>query len=445
MATTPSVGGTVHTPSTPLHGAAYDSYEPYSPRYQTRASSRKLLRQANTPEPESRATVVQQSRLSTPPSRRQASSSLNPALSPPQTARRSPKRKVSGRNFTTSLASPEPPGTMEDFASAMPPMTGHGQSQIFSANTTIHEGMLPTPVKTPRKKQVANVQTAARALFQDQPQDLQDVAAIPRKPKKGRRYNGFSLESFTTEEDGTNSQIQIFTDSRDRVPEHDTNEDNPFVDHPGNGEGSSSKKNVGGSKRRKISGPRPADKDVEEAIRKDDGMIYVFRGRKIFRKFESDDEEEQLEIDPEDLGLLQHSGTAMDAGTLRRPLIRKNIKPTRLFQQQGQKRSQEIEREEEAVTDIEDACNKSQNQHASGSVTPHDDSSHRDSSSAARTSVQSFITKEHLEAESDGSAVASASGAKKASPFDSWKRVKKGSASQIGKGKKRALEVNADD
>ena len=138
----------------------------------------------------------------------------------------------------------------------------------------MHEGMLPTPVKTPRKKTIANVEAAARALFQDQPHDLQEVVAAPRRSKKSRRYNGFSLESFAAENGHTTNGIQIFTDSRDKVPEIDPSEDNPFYER-GPGKGTSSKKVAGGSKRRKISGESKKDKDVEAAINHDEGMIYV--------------------------------------------------------------------------------------------------------------------------------------------------------------------------
>ena len=277
MATTPSVGGPIHTPATPLHGAAYDSYEPYSARYQTRATSRKLQQpNETTPEPSSRAEVAlsqQRKRLSTPPARFSSVHHFNRALSPPQTVRRSPRRKANNRVFPDSPTSPST-ANMDEFAPTAPRGLD-SSSHPFSSTTTMHEGMLPTPVKTPRKKPVANVQAAARALFQDQPLDLQEVAAAPSRSKKARRYNGFSLESFSAEGDGTGSNIQIFTDSRDRVPEMDASDDNPFLDHPRKRESTSSKKVAGISKRRKISGERKKDADVEEAIEKDEGMIYV--------------------------------------------------------------------------------------------------------------------------------------------------------------------------
>ena len=96
----------------------------------------------------------------------------------------------------------------------------------------------------------------------------------PRRGRKGRRYNGFSLESFRENgEDGTNN-IHVFTDSRDRVPQPDEEENNPFIDQqpqeqPSTGSGSRA------SKRRKIGGGSKMDAQVEDAIKKDEGMVYV--------------------------------------------------------------------------------------------------------------------------------------------------------------------------
>ena len=136
---------------------------------------------------------------------------------------------------------------------------------------------MPTPVKTPRKKKVANVEAAARALFQDQPEDLEEVVSSSKRSKKSRRYNGFSLESFSVDEGDSSNQIQIFTDSKDKIPELDLSENNPFIDHDDTaaGESTSSKPVRRTSKRRKISGASQMDKDVEEAIKNDKGMIYV--------------------------------------------------------------------------------------------------------------------------------------------------------------------------
>lgn len=137
------------------------------------------------------------------------------------------------------------------------------------------DGMLPTPVKTPRKKIIPGVNAAARALFQDQPVLGEEVVSTSRRGRKGKRHNGFTLESFSAEDEGASDNIQIFTDSRDNVPQVDVTEDNPFVDHAAGKGGSSSKKVAGTSKRRKVGGERKPDPEVEEAIKQGDGMVFV--------------------------------------------------------------------------------------------------------------------------------------------------------------------------
>jgi hypothetical protein len=136
------------------------------------------------------------------------------------------------------------------------------------------DGMLPTPVKTPRKKNIPSVNAAARALFQEQPTLGEEVATNPRQGRRSRRYNGFTLESFTAGDEAP-ANIQIFTDSRDNVPQLDTSEDNPFIDHPSKAEGSSSRRVAGTSKRRKVSGEKHIDPQIQQAVDNDEGMIYV--------------------------------------------------------------------------------------------------------------------------------------------------------------------------
>jgi hypothetical protein len=134
------------------------------------------------------------------------------------------------------------------------------------------DGMLPTPVKTPRKKNIPSVNVAARALFQDQPVLGEELTATSVRGRRGRRYNGFTLESFSAEE-ATSGNIQIFTDSRDNVPQLDTSKDNPFINHPSKVEGSS-RRVTGTSKRRKVSSQK-IDPQIQHAVDNDEGMIYV--------------------------------------------------------------------------------------------------------------------------------------------------------------------------
>ena len=139
--------------------------------------------------------------------------------------------------------------------------------------------MLPTPVKTPKKKVVTKANKAARALFQDNtlnPTDVVEFEPSLRRSRKSKRYNGFSLESFSAEDNGRRGQIQIYTDSRDKIPQADKTTSNPFIENKTDGEASTSRKVSGTSKRRKVSGGKKnLDPQVEEAIEKDEGMVYV--------------------------------------------------------------------------------------------------------------------------------------------------------------------------
>lgn len=96
----------------------------------------------------------------------------------------------------------------------------------------------------------------------------------PRRGRKSRRHNGFSLENFAVQDDETSGRIQIFTDSRDNVPQEDTTESNPFIDHH-NEPGPATRRLAGTAKRRKVSGETKKDPQVGEAIDRDEGMVYI--------------------------------------------------------------------------------------------------------------------------------------------------------------------------
>ena len=124
------------------------------------------------------------------------------------------------------------------------------------------DGMLPTP-ETPRKKNVSDVGSTARTLFSSN-----NVSGRSRKSKK---YTGFSLDSFDDNLSGNQTKIEIYTDSRDRIPELDTSDTNPFYHKSSDGapqpeKRASRKRNVAEKKR---------DDEVDEAIKRDDGIMYV--------------------------------------------------------------------------------------------------------------------------------------------------------------------------
>ena len=264
MASTPplQILSTPQTPLTPLHGAAYD-------RRPTRASSRIAARQVQSTLDAPQRTLQGEATVTTPKSSRQSRTrQIAPGIHSPEST---PRNKTSRRVQVISPSSPDtdtlPPKSMARSKAHLQPFA--------SSSTTISDGMLPTPVKTPKKKVVNKANNAARALFQDNP-DMVDFEPSPRKVRKGKRYNGFSLESFSAENEGGSGQIQIYTDSRDRVPQADGSQSNPFVEHEMNGGTSTSRKVAGTSKRRKVSGERrEVDSQVAAAIEEDDGMVYV--------------------------------------------------------------------------------------------------------------------------------------------------------------------------
>lgn len=285
--------------------------------------------------------------------------------------------------------------------------------------------MLPTPVKTPQKNQVAKSTMAAKALFQDH-----SNAALqsPRKNQK-RRHNGFSLESFS-EDAPSQDPIQIHVDSRDHLPEVDTSTDNPFYTAPSSESrkraAPTRQKMAGPSKRRKASTEqekRPLDPEVEEAIDKDEGMVYIFRGKKVYRRFDDAGEEEEV-IDPEELGLLEREANGHEIVRPLKTLTRKSIKPRRLFQDDTSAQAlpdhQASQSDEEAETEIED-------DQAAEDLEPPSPSR------ATRSRTRG---------------VSNSGGSKKVSPFDAWPRLKSGARSgtsvPASKGRKRTAAEALD-
>lgn len=95
----------------------------------------------------------------------------------------------------------------------------------------------------------------------------------PRKGRGSRKHGGFSLQSFSEDVEGGSaaSKIEIYTDSKERIPSVDADDDNPFM----------SKNKGKGIKRAGSETQRPkrrADKksaQMEEAMKNEDGIIYV--------------------------------------------------------------------------------------------------------------------------------------------------------------------------
>lgn len=174
---------------------------------------------------------------------------------------------------------------------------------------------------------------------------------MPRSRKAGRKRRPFSLsDSMANDDTHSESNIQIFTDSKERIPELDMSKDNPFYDNPSQPQTSEEHGKSRGRKKKETSTVKE-NKEIHEAFNHEEGMVYVFRGKKVFRKFAADLED--------DYDSIPGTETELDAETSSpklRPFTRSSIKPRLLFptDAQRQERSHAAVEDEEAVTDIEE-------------------------------------------------------------------------------------------
>ena len=152
--------------------------------------------------------------------------------------------------------------------SAQPP-----QDPLLRPTADVGASMLPTPVKTPRKKQAQQgaFKGAGRVLFPDRLDD-----AMPRKNRKGRKQVDFSLYgSMEDDAEGTQNDITVYTDSKDKVPEYDPSTDNPFLEKPKDHSPPPEPTKKSTSRKRKATHGMDGSKEIEEAFNRDEGMVYV--------------------------------------------------------------------------------------------------------------------------------------------------------------------------
>ncbi|KAI3324246.1 hypothetical protein HD806DRAFT_494514 [Xylariaceae sp. AK1471] len=329
---TPSPPGSVHTPNTPKYGYC-DSWEPFSPRKSARISSRQQSTN-RTPSPRS---SLQSTRAST----KSLTTFSTPATSPQK--KRLPTmdsvRRASGALTAKSTAD------AADSLGISPKPQKKPQGNLTTSQST---GMLPTPAKTPRKEPDAKTQAASHAIARNLFGTAADAMATPKK--RAKKYTGLTLDSFKAED--VEENIEIFTDSRDRVPVVDSRAENPFygdhvVTEPSNRR----------SKRKQVTIPGEGKQAIEDAVKRSDGMLVVFRGKKIFRKFS-----ESIDADPNSQAEDDEAADLDSTGQTRRSrmMTRSSIKPRLLFQSKTKgKRATSAtatveDVDEEAATDIED-------------------------------------------------------------------------------------------
>ncbi|KAL9632608.1 MAG: hypothetical protein Q9164_005215 [Protoblastenia rupestris] len=303
--------------------------------------------------------------------------------------------------------------------------------------------MLPTPASIPRKKAISQgvVNSAARVLFPPRPDTLEEAMPVPRKQRKSRRHVGFSLYS-SMEDDGQSSEdkIQIYTDSKDKVPELVVSKDNPFFEQPQDVPPAPEPVKARISRKRKHHDGVESNPQIEEVFKRDEGMVYVFRGKKIFRKFPQDSDSER-EGTP--TALDQNPTTIIDEETSTlRPLTRSSLKPRLLFptaQQRAERDAAALEAEE-APTDIEDHHMTQPEEVVTPVKKSFTPATPPTTGHATRSSTKKLrdATLSPLDME-EGDKELPAEERKKVSPFDGWSRTKAGVGSGV-KGRKRAGE-----
>lgn len=253
MNRTPSPPRRVHTPPAPLHG---DNWEPFSPRRSSRVAAQRgiHLEQTDTVRAPRTKRDVTPTASSRKPVARASDFTLSPPSSPGSPQHRTP--------HSTRRALLPAAAALDSDSDQLPLTSG----RRFLASMA--PGMLPTPAKTPRKRALhsqESLQPTARVLFPSRPATVDEVT--PRKARKSIK-NAFSLESF--EQEGESSEkIQIFTDSKERIPTADEDEENPFVTKKGKGK---AKAKATPQRRRKTDA---RTEEMEEAVNREEGMIYL--------------------------------------------------------------------------------------------------------------------------------------------------------------------------
>ncbi|CAI4219885.1 unnamed protein product [Parascedosporium putredinis] len=319
----------VRTPPTPKHGFG-DHWDPYSPRKSARISAQR----AGNRTPASHL-LSHQPRPIWPRPREEGAHPSN-LRGGHGLAFESPKKRVrTSAAVDSNSFTPPQTGRLSAHSSARASSSlGLDKSSTLqTSSTTISRvaGMIPTPAKTPKKAPVeknAGIQAIARNLFASD----EEIMPSPSKAR-AKKYTGISLESFTAEEDET--PIEIFTDSKERIPNKEVSADNPFY---GNASRDAQEPVKRRSKRNKVHVPGEGRQTIEDAMGREDGLVYVFRGKRIFRKF--------AEADPADAEALEDG----EEPSMRR-MTRSTMKPRLLFPTKPQEPS-ELEAEE-ADTDVE--------------------------------------------------------------------------------------------
>lgn len=91
---------------------------------------------------------------------------------------------------------------------------------------------------------------------------------MPSPKKKAKKYTGLTLDSFRAED--VEEDIEIFTDTRDQLPEIDESAENPFY-----GDRALAEPSKRQSKRKLVLVPGEGRQSIDDAVRRTDGVLVV--------------------------------------------------------------------------------------------------------------------------------------------------------------------------
>lgn len=255
--TPPPVSMRAHTPPTPLHGPLHDTYEPYSPRRSKRTTAQANPYGSSHSERPPKAHL--QRATTPPPTTSKKARFLTTQLSSPPSSPASPARRTTQHHKT-----PRKTPVSRAFADLLSDSDNTPRRQFPTPLPEL--SMLPTPSKTPKKRNSSAMSSTARVL-NFQPYSPNDVMPSPRKMKKSSHNRGQSAQGFNLFEEGTSGsqeQIEIYTDANARIPEVDGSADNPFVGP------------------RKVQTSKPSrrtrtdeEEEMEQRAERDEGMVYT--------------------------------------------------------------------------------------------------------------------------------------------------------------------------
>ncbi|CAD6506319.1 BgTH12-07245 [Blumeria graminis f. sp. triticale] len=278
----------IHTPETPQFGF-HDNYQPYSPSL-SKHTSRRFHPHNETTDKKITPTSSNHSIRS---SNRESKSiySINGSNSTQSFQITRNKSKFGEQQADLHMKKTPNDSTSkmlekEDKDISLSPLTSK-TNRTSPASCCLSMGMLMTPTKTPmkrRRKNLTSVSSVARKLFSNE-LNSQETFCLSSTEKTCETTS--REVSVTPDAEEEAEYISIFTDSRDRIPEVDLSPNNPFFLDKNSMYPSTCKSP---SKPVNIAVKGEGFRTSHELVSREDGLLYNFRGKIIFRKFDNNTE-----------------------------------------------------------------------------------------------------------------------------------------------------------